>query len=228
MRLITLLLLILAGPLALAQSVKTIPLKKSRDVRAYRQILRRLRGTVMTVDWKEQALTDVIKELRRRLRFNILVARPMKEMVEEEAVDLTLNNVRASTILKVLAEQHKFVFQYREGIVWITTQEDAFQKALVLKLYSVHLLLYTPPDFPAPGIGINPGGVTSEDDEEEVEREQKDPEFLLDLIRQATGTALWDIEGVTLQISKGTLVVKHSPEVQRKVSRFINSLRGVF
>ncbi len=229
MRLIAAMILLAICPTLIGQSIKTIPLKTTREAQDYRSILKRVRGTTFSVDWKQVALEDVLKDLRRRLGFNILVARPMKERLEEEVVDLTLTTVRASTILKLLQEQHKFVLQNRRGIVWVTTVEDAFKKSLVLKFYGVRVLLYTPPDFPAPDIGIRPSGVNAgEDDEEEVEREAKDPEVLLDFIRKGTGPNLWDVEGVSLQISKGTLIVRHSPEVQRKVSRFLNRLRGVF
>ena len=78
-----LLLFALALPLV-AQAVHTVPLKKARDVRSYRQILRKVRGTMLTVEWKEESLATVVKDLKRRLGVNFLVDRSLKERAAED------------------------------------------------------------------------------------------------------------------------------------------------
>jgi len=227
MRTAILLLTCLAAGLS-AQALETVPLRTRRQALVHERLLRRVRNTRLAVKWKEEPLERVVRDLRRRLRLNMLVARPLMERAREELVDLEVDRVSAATVLRILAAQHGIVFQNRHGVIFVTTPADALRHALVLELHQVAEILYVPPDFPAPEINISPSGVGAEEaeDEEEESREGLDPEVLLDLIRRGTGPEAWDLEGVSLRISKTTVIVRHTPAMQRKVRRFLARLRG--
>lgn len=148
----------------------------------------------------------------------------------EAPVTLKLEAVRLGAALSILAERFDLGFLVQRCILTITTKEEAWKRAMVLSIHSVHDMLYVPPDFPAPDINIRPSNVEPRPTGGEViEREQKDPERLVDLLRNATGgDAVWDAEGASLELHRGKLFVRHAPSVQLKVRRMLGRLRGMF
>jgi hypothetical protein len=223
-------LLVIAASLE-AQVLRTVPLKTRAEASDYRHLLNRLKRGRLSIAWEDRELQDAVEELAKRLEINILIAAPLKER-KEETISMTLRDVNAGTLLKLLEESLGVAFQNRQGVVWVTTPEDAIKHAIILRVYVIAELLYVPPDFPAPrSMGLNASGSSpaGEREEESEPREQKDPEFLVDLIRQTTGgEKQWEIEGVAIQVIGKRLVVRHTPEMQRQVARMLDSLRGVF
>lgn len=210
----------------LAQEVTTLPFENQADRDAWRHLTALLDGTRLTVDWDGVSLKDALKDVSRRTRLNILVAATAKER-EEEPVTRKLTEVRLRTILGLFHDSHGIVFQHRHGVLWATTEADALKQAMVLAVHDVRDLLYSPPDFPAPvGLGIRPGPPVEAETEEA--REEKSPDFLLDLVKSTTGEKLWEVEGSSIQIHKGQIFVRHAPHVQAKVRSVIGLLRGSF
>lgn len=210
-----------------AQILDTLPLKTSRDRATYRSMVTRIANLRLTVDWKDENLYRVVRSLRMQLGLNFVIDPALKETAEEASVTLSLKEVSGRAVLRLLESSQKIAFQNRGGILYVTSPEEALKKAMVLRTYSVKDMLYTPPDFPGPRLGIKVGPVEEQREEPEPP-EQKDPAFLEDLLRQSTGADVWEVEGSSITIHNGTLIVRHAPKVQAKVRSLLARLRGVF
>ena len=108
------LLLLLAG--TVVGQIPTLPLKTGADREAYRTIVRRLAGTRMTVSFEEDELQDVVRQIARQTRLNLILARPLRER-ESDPVTMSLKNVRAITLVNLLRESLDIEFQHRHGVL---------------------------------------------------------------------------------------------------------------
>ena len=223
-----LLLALVAGTLLPAQALETTPIRKRSDLGTWRHLVALTENTRLSVDWKDVPFREVTRHLARTLGINLIIDRTIGEKAEEP-VTLTLVDVKAATVLAALKDSMSVTFLHRDGMLHVTTTEDATKRSLMLELIDVRDILYVPPDFPAPsgGLGINPGPPVPPVAEEEPP-EQKDPDFVLDLVRTSVSPKSWDIEGTSLQISKGTLIVRNTPRVIAEVRSFLTRLRGVY
>lgn len=222
-----LLLLVAAGDLT--AQLATLPLRNGTDREIYRTMVRRLQGTRLSVNWEEIGLEEAIRHVARNVRINMVIAAPVKEKAEEP-VNMTLKDVSAMTIVRLLRSQFDIEFQHRHGVLVVTSQEAALKKSMVLGIYGIHDVLYTPPDFPAKvrmGLsGSGFGGNGSEEEEIEEKEPRFDPDFVVDLVRSSTGgDKVWDVEGASITHHKGKLIVRHAPHIQAKVRRFLRVLR---
>ena len=116
----------------------------------------------------------------------------------------------------------------RDGIVLVTTAEKA-RGATVLASYDVRALTFGVTDFIAPR--IDRLSVSGDDNEERFARAGEthrgiDTERVVQLIEDHVAPGTWDDEGTSLDAENGVLFVRHSPEVQREVRRFLRRLGG--
>jgi hypothetical protein len=208
-----------------AQSLPTLPNLTSVDREAYVTISRRISGLRMSVTWEGITLGEVRKDLARRLGINLVIDKSVADKAEEP-IDLTLKDVSARTVLRQLEDALGVVFQHRHGVVVITTQEDALTRSMVLRLHEIRLILYEPPDFPPPvELGLRPGRPLELPEEPEP-KEGMSKDFLVDLVRSATGgPEVWDVPGASLVAENGILFVRHAPHVQGRVARLLARLR---
>ncbi len=213
-------------PSAPAQVLDTLPFKNSREKRLYRVCVNRLKHTDLNIDWKDISFRNAIADLRRQTRLNFIVTREADEK-EIENLTLRLRNVSGRLLLHFLSESGDVVFQFRRGAVFVTSKSDAIKRASVLQFYSVHDLLYVPPDFPAPRIGINPLPPGEREQEEVEERDGHDPERIIEIIKMATGESNWEYGFTSIQIHKGRMIVRHTPAMQRRVRNMIAALGAI-
>jgi len=220
-------LLLLAAAGDLSAQLATLPFTHSADKEIYRTMVRRLNGTRLTVKWEETGLEEAIRHIARNARINMVILGPVKER-SEEPVNLTLSDVSAMTIVKLLRDQFEIEFQHRHGVLVVTSGEDALKKSMVLGIYGIHDVLYTPPDFPSKvRMGLNGSGFQPEEAEEEEAKEPPfDPDFIIDLIRGTTGgDKVWDVEGASIAHHNGKLIVRHAPHIQVRVRRMLRIFR---
>ena len=222
--LVTVMLCLCAGEAA--AQIATLPFDNPAEKEIYRTMVRRLAATRVSVEWDDIGLGDAIRHIGRIVRFNMVLGKELRER-DEEPVDLKLNDVPVMTILKLLRQQFEIEFQHRHGVLVVTTEEDAMKKSMVLGIYGIRLITYTPPDFPAPGIlGLRPGP-PSEPPVEAVQQEPRfDPDFVVDLVRNTTGgEKIWDIEGASISHHNGKLIGRHASHIQARVRRMLDRLR---
>jgi len=183
--------------------------------------------TTLTVAWKDTSIEDCLASVRRATGLNFVVAPAARELVQK-TVSLELKEVRTRAVLGLLADQGGFAWTTKDGILQVTTPEEAAKARLVTAVYDIREHLYSPPDFPAPVVlGLRPGKPVVPE-ETETAREEKDPNRLVDLVRTMTGAKPWEVEGSSITASRGLLVVRHTPEVQAQVRAALSKLRGAW
>lgn len=139
-----------------------------------------------------------------------------------------------SAINIVLAQSPELRLVVKNGAVIITTAEEAFGAPISI-VHDVHDLLFGLTNFQGPRImylqipggknrqgGVsteNPFGATLETTEEIQSTE------IVQLIKDTIEPGSWEQTGVHIDEFQGQLVVTQSPEVQRKVQRFLTDLR---
>ena len=207
-----------------AQVLETVALGNRREQTQYRELLGRLRLTRISVDWKDRSLADVLADLRSRTGLNLLVQSGELGEILEQSVDLRLKEVSVEVVLELLSSGRDLVFQNRKGVIHVTSRAHAVRRSAVLAIFDVSDLLYVPPDFPAPKIGIPVGPPSDERDARESHPESKDPEELIDLIKSATGEKNWEYEGVSIRHSAGKLLIRHTPAMLRRIGGVIRSI----
>ena len=210
----------------LTAQVATLPLKNGAEKEIYRTMVRRLESTRVSVAWEDVGLGETIRRMGRSLRFNMVLGKALRDR-EEEPVTLQLKDVSVMTVVRLLKQQFDIEFQHRHGVMVVTTTEDAMQRAMVLRIYGIRLITYTPPDFPAPGIlGLRPGPPPEPPEEGEAREPRFDPDFVVDLVRSTTGgEKVWEVEGASISHHNGKLLVRHAPHIQARVRRILDRLR---
>ncbi len=209
-----------------AQILDTLPFRNSQEKRLYRVCANRLKHTGLNIDWKDISFRDAIADLRRQTSLNFIVT-PKADEKEIENLTLRLRNVSARLLLHFLSESGDVVFQFRRGAIFVTSKSDAIKRASVLQFYSIHDLLYVPPDFPAPRIGINPLPPGEREEEAAEKRDGHDPERIIEIITMATGESNWEYDFTSIQIHKGRMIVRHTPAMQRRVRNMIAALGSI-
>jgi hypothetical protein len=201
-----------------AQVLARGKLKDADDQRAYLETVRQLRARRLTVEWNQTALENVVKELRLHLSRNFVFA-PAAADRKAEPVNLELREVTAATLITLIESSAKIRFVFEDGVILVTTPEDAVRRSLEIRVYDIGDLLYEAPDFPGPSMDINPGKVTAPPEESEPRR--KDGGEIVDLVRTLVGAEAWDVEGTSIVVSHNLLIVRHTPAVHAKVRELV-------
>jgi hypothetical protein len=127
------------------------------DRSAAREIGRLLDSRQVTVNFQEVPFEDCLDFLRDVTGLNIVLSMGAAELLEDEARDirLRLRDVRLRSCLELLLrlENPELRYGVRHGVLVIGLVEE-FAEDFVLELYDVSDLVHSPPDFPAPRIGL--------------------------------------------------------------------------
>lgn len=197
-----------------------------------REMLLILETRLVNVDFKQKPLGDAVRYFTTLTGVNMIVSPVLREEMNEEDLLLTLSlkKVSVKNCLSIILDLKKLAAVYRHGVIMITTPKDARGKPR-LSIYYISDLTFRIRDFPAPDLLLKPAG--AEDfgqiggiEEEGEEHAFADPEFILDLIRENTGTGTWDDEGVRASGNERYLVVRQYPSVHREIGRLLDMLRG--
>lgn len=218
-------LLVLETAIAHAQILDALPITTSKQATQYRQIVAKLQLTVMEIDWRDVSLIEAVADLRRQTNINFVVTKEASEGNFNSGA-LRLRKVSARLVLHFMKERGEIIFQFRHGTIFVTTKADAVKRGSTLRFYAIHDLLYVPPDFPAPKIGINPLPPGEADEEDVIERESHDPDRIIEIIKMATGPENWEFDSTSIQIHRGRMIVRHTPIMQRRVRYMIAALSG--
>ncbi|MEE9393837.1 MAG: hypothetical protein V3W41_15155 [Planctomycetota bacterium] len=216
----SLVLCILAAPI-FAQLIEPAR-SSSRESKNLRHLHNQLLQVPMNVKWEGRTLLEALGEVRAVTGINLFVGRGIKDLADEE-IDLTLIGVPAYTVMRVLADEFGIGFLQRGRMLVAMTRSEMMRRSFRLRIYDIRAGLYVPPDFPGPRLDLNISGSEPEE-REEIESVSSDPEQIIEIIKGATGEANWDIEGASLEIHRGRMIVRHSPGMQRRVLRILAGL----
>ncbi len=197
------------------------------------EIRRRLEGTMLAnVEWNDQPLADAVKFLRNSTSVNINVMSAVAASGKSES-DLvlkgTFTDISAMSALRNAVDSLGLEMLIADGQVKITTKEEV-RKSKVVEFYEVRDLTSKIQNFPGVEINLNPsnfGAGVSEEAEDTGEAQSTiDEDRLIELIRGTVEPVSWteDAEN-TITPKQGTLVVRQTPEVHRKIRTLLADLR---
>lgn len=196
------------------------------DEAAYRRIETQLDATRFeTFMYEEADIADVVRDIARRCRVTILIERKTLEALSEDdrTITIELADIKAVNALNILLNQLKLKRYFRDGILYIGTEEKAAEVTFT-RTYDVRDVTNKIRDFQAPKLrlrGNEDGGriqIRMPEDRNEV-----DTEDIVEIIED-TVNADWG-GNASIQIVKGVLVVTATRETHKEVRALIRQLR---
>lgn len=187
------------------------------------------------VDFKEQPLTGVVKWLRvaTGLNFHIKRAVLAKAGIELEDIVVTakLADVKVSTFLGIVLEEHELGVKVKGNVVYITTKKDTYGKP-ISKMYTISHITWTKMDFIGPEIDLRPSGASFDDEYEPERIVEDDPldngDAVIELIKEITGSSLWDEnDDWSLSGTDKYIVVKAPKSMQTKVNKALVAIASM-
>ena len=182
---------------------------------------------------------NVIAQLQATTGFNILVDnRVAPDIMDASIVGINnFQNVSMEVVLNILADRAG------DDIVWTTrgnaiefTRKDLLATNLVVQIHPVHDLTSGITDFIAPQIKlVGPDDVSDDEnpifggESEELQYPYGSGDDIIELIKQSVNPEFWngDVEGADIVMQGDhALVVKATGDMQERVDRFLNELRG--
>jgi hypothetical protein len=223
--------IVLAGAL-LALVLAPFSSTQAQSPTELRRMLLTLEETVVTVDFKQKPLPEVLRFFSDFTGVNLVVSPRLFDERDEVELEVTLSlrKVSVKTALGIILDLKQLGLVYRYGVLMVTTPQDARGKP-VLRIYSIADLTVPIRDFPAPDLMLRPAG--TEDfgniftrEEEGAEHAFADPETILDLVSENTGKDTWEDEGVRISVTSRHLIVRTYPSVHREIANLLNLLRA--
>lgn len=200
------------------------------------RILNILHTTKVSVDFNETPFEDCIDFIRKNVKLNIVIDPKVYEKYPPETMKVTLavEELKLYSVFKIILGFWQLRMLYKDGILFITTREE-LAKTVKLRIYDVRDLVVPIQDFPGPEISLvstdeeGEGGSGVDysfgDDQPNVITE---PQELVDMIRSNIAPDTWDtVEGASVSISNGLLIVVQSDEVHEQVALLIAQLRAM-
>lgn len=186
------------------------------------EVKERWKNQKVSFHFQDAPLLEVIDVFGDLTNQNILVD-PFVSSRGDLSVSLSLKSVSARSALSLLVQAAGVAWVWKEGVIWITTKEKAYQE-VKLQIYDVRDLLYPIQDFPGIDLQLSGSslGVTFTDDDPE------DPEVLPleEILQSHTGGKSWEENPkVSLSLTHGLLVVRQSRKVHREIQRLLSKLR---
>ncbi|MFW5830179.1 MAG: type II secretion system protein GspD, partial [Planctomycetota bacterium] len=181
---------------------------------------------VITVQFEDAELIDVVDFLRRTTGVNIIVATEVVADAAVPPITLSANNMKLKTALKWVMQITRLQMSIRNQAIYISKEGQLGEVAL--RLYDISDLLSPVRDF----TGIELGYSAADDGGFEIidtfaEEGDADPQEMVDFIRENVAIDTWDLEKRGIQLgSGGTLFVSQSPEVHDQIEVLLANLRN--
>ncbi len=145
---------------------------------------------------------------------------------------LNLEKVKVGVALDtVMSSKPEFGYIFKHDVIFVTKAEKATGKIIPV-VHDVRDLTIPVQDFTPPEIRLKAAGFDEEGSSifGAVAEEAPPPyqaEDLIELIKENIATKTWDeMEGVSVDLSSGRLLVIHTADVQNSITTFLNNLRS--
>ena len=210
-------------------------LSRQRDTEDTIKTKDRLESQKISLNFEGTDFNEAIDFLRDITGLNYVVTRQAKDLIEGESVtvSLRLKEISLQNALKlILASNESLTWRIEDGVIKITTEEDKAEE-LVLEFYDVNEIVSTPPNYPAPKLGLNlasggggggAGGASLDfgDDDADEGSGGLESDKLIELIESKLGED--EGEG-SVEFSGGVLIVRKPLSAHRKVIQLLDALR---
>ncbi len=127
------------------------------DPRIVDFIFRKLELQHVTVHFQDTPFMDCLDFLRDITGLNIVVSARARDIIESEEmkVNLRLRDIKLKSVIALMLEvSDELTYGVKYDVLYIGTKEDWAGVGQFLFIYSIHEIVYRPPNFPAPNIGL--------------------------------------------------------------------------
>ncbi|MCA8924104.1 MAG: hypothetical protein KDD82_20000 [Planctomycetes bacterium] len=215
-------------------------LRRGEQTDEEQEINSRLNTQPLDLDFpRETTFEDALEFLRQVTGLNFVLSKGAKELVENEspniASGLKVNQVKLGNALSLILDAVGGSLQWRveDGVVKIYSGEDEVEE-LILRFYDVTEIVNSPPDFPAPTLGLNlgtiggagggggGGNILNLDEGDDESSGGFTSDTLVDLVNTRLGES--DDEG-SVEYSGGILIVRKPLEAHKRIIKLLDALR---
>lgn len=192
-----------------------------------------LQEETITFSFDATTVSEALDFIRAGKNINVVIDDRIRADLEDLPVTLSVTELDVDSALDLLLRLAgpEYTYVLRDGVVFITDRDGARSDA-VLRVHPVGDLTGGRSDFIAPDLILKPAGDGSDEDhplfgrEEEGSDHRKKAQELKDLIIQNIEPDSWEGGDYRISVSgESKLVVVHTPEVQARVARFLDSRR---
>lgn len=175
---------------------------------------------------------DVVAHMVTVTGLPVILTRAAVEQVETDATEIRMEltvPISARAFLNELMKKNpNLTYLVQDGVVLITTKEKATGQTVV-RVHDISDLAFGVTSFSAPKIDSmkrsddfegGPMGGPVGDPVKTI-----DPDTLTTLLKETVAPGTWETEGISCEPVHNTLVVVHTPEVQRRIIEFLEDLR---
>ncbi len=209
------------------------PVPSSDDPRK-QEILNRLSGMKIDLDFADTPLADVLDFIRDFAQINLVMDPHVAEQAAGDGMKVTIKvrELALKSALKLILQSKGLTAVYRDGVLLVLPQDEA-KKSVVLRIYDVRDLLAQIQDFPGPVVELKPpgqdgaGGISGAQFSLEEPKSIMTEDFLTQMIKTHTGGGDWDSNpSASIQLSNGLLMVTQTKGVHGEVEILLGKLRA--
>ncbi len=199
--------------------------------RQHQMIKQQLDSKKIDLDFDETSFADAIDYIKSRASINIVIDPKVADDCEEEPITLALKNMTLGNALKIMLDFVDLTYTFRHGVLWITSEEEAWRGRTILHIYDVRDLTMKIKNFPGIRIrlrgddGGGGGGPVWDEEDDVVEPTTADE--LQDIIPEICNRDSWDNNPeASIMTVMGMLIIRQTPEVHREITQLLNQLRA--
>lgn len=209
--------------------------EKKEESSQDRKIRERLETEVLSMDFTEAPLSEVLDFLRTTTGINIVIDQRVYKDMEEDSLKVNLNvtKLKLGAILNWILSLKGLAYKISNGVLVISTKTRVVEKP-VLRLYNVRDLTGKLQDFPAQDINLaavsNSTSTSGASGAQLVEKETDTAttiteEQLTELIKGNISKGTWDKEDRSIDTRHGTLIIRQTETVHSQIESLLNDLR---
>lgn len=188
------------------------------------RILNALAAVTGSVEYAELPLNMVLDDFRRRARVNIMLG---QDVDREMPITISLRDVSLLTAFETLLSAYNLEYTVKDQALEVFEKGTGGSSEVILKILQVADLTTPKRNFYPRRITsdtISAGGWGDDDDDDEEDEWQVTPENLQEQIREFV-PGDWDNEQYSVELWEDNLLVKATPEMIAKVTKYLEGLR---
>jgi tetratricopeptide (TPR) repeat protein len=199
---------------------------------------KKISSTLVNVDISSKKFGEVIDNLRIQTGLNMVIDARIKADVAENPVnELTFQSIALDTLLTILkASAGEDVVWTTKGSMVVFTKKEFVKANLVVEIHNVADLVAGLTDFIPPTVQLVGPDSVSDEEQPLFGAEGEEPvlpygtiDELIELVKGSVNASYWggEVEGADIKSSGGqNLVVKADRQMQARVGKFLDDLRG--
>jgi hypothetical protein len=192
--------------------------------------VRKLETMKVSVDFEDVKLPDAIDYLRDVTGLNLVMLPKAMDKDADTKIRLKVKDLSVKSILKLLISSRGLTATYRDGAVVILPKED-LNDSTTMKMFDVRSMLVKLQDHAGPRMELvqpgkgGVGPIMGVSILEEPAPPPVDEDFMIQLIKENTGSGAWDNNPrAAIELKNGILVVSQTPAILREIDKLLGML----